>query len=224
MDLFLASSLLCLLFDTGMAAVDKKLIPHIQCEVCELSMEHVGEHVEENKVKDTDAIADVVDQMCSYKKQEGRWVAKYDITRTGDGPLSLEAMDTLSHCKSECTVIQRACMANLKGKEDVLVPLLEARRPAYELKEKMCKKICDKKLPKLTEFTDIPFVARDTKELEAEERVAKMEAETGQKFQMWSKEQIAGMSQADIELEAAKDALGAQRRQAKMEKEHGQEM
>merc|ERR1719373_1553697 len=90
---------------------------------------------------------------------------------------------------------------------------------ADQLKKKVCKKICAKKLPKLSSWTDEPYRQRDAKEVEAEERVEKMRAETGQNFKMWSREEIAGMSQADIELEAAKDALGAQRREAKLAKE-----
>merc|ERR1712151_616405 len=147
-------------------------------------------------------------------------VSKYDITRDHDNaPLKLVAQDTLGECHSECMAIQKACVASLKSKEEVIIPLLVSRKSPEELKKTMCKKICDKKLPALKEWTDNEFKPRDTKELEAEERVEKMEAETGQKFQMWSREQIAGMSQADIELEAAKDALGAARREEKLKKE-----
>merc|ERR1739844_197697 len=177
----------------------------------------VSEYVEENKIKEEDAIADVVDMMCSVKKKEGRWVSKYDITRDDDdSPLKLVGKETMGYCHSECMAIQRACVASLKSKEDVIIPLLVSRKGPEELKKVMCKKICDKKkLPALKGWVDQEWKPRDTKELEAEERVAKMEAESGQKYQMWSREQIASMSQADIELEAAKDALGAARREAK---------
>merc|ERR1719373_523088 len=90
---------------------------------------------------------------------------------------------------------------------------------ADQLKKKVCKKICGKKLSKLTEWYDEPYRQRDPKEVEAEERVEKMRVETGQNFKMWSRDEIASMSQADIELEAAKDALGAQRREAKLKAE-----
>merc|ERR1712151_967028 len=92
-------------------------------------------------------------------------------------------------------------------------------KTSKDLRSKICKKICDRKLPSLGEFVDEPFKPRDPKEIEAEERVKKMEAETGQKFKMWSRDEIAGMSEADIQLEAAKDALGAARQQEKYKKQ-----
>merc|ERR1712113_1217316 len=112
----------------------------------------------------------------------------------------------VGHCKSECLSVQRACTASLKEEKG-----------ADDLKAQICKKACSKKPPKLKNFVDEPFKPRDPKEVEAEERVKKMEAETGQKYKMWSRDEIASMSEADIELEAAKDALGAARRQAKYE-------
>merc|ERR1712003_218658 len=106
---------------------------------------------------------------------------------------------------------------------EVMKSSLKEEKGADELKAQICKKPCGKKSPKLKNFVDEPFKPRDQKEVEAEERVAKMEAETGQKFKMWSREEIASMSEADIELEAAKDALGAARREAKYEAEEDKE-
>merc|ERR1712113_533414 len=114
----------------------------------------------------------------------------------------------VGHCKSECLSVQRACTASLKEEKG-----------ADDLKAQICKKSCDKKLSKIKNFVDEPFKPRDPKEVEAEERVKKMEAETGQKFKMWSRDEIAGMSEADIQLEAAKDALGAARQQEKYKKQ-----
>merc|ERR1719330_1657362 len=128
-------------------------------------------------------------------------------------------MQGIGKCNSECAAIQRACTAVLKNQEDTIVELLLAKKDAEVLKTKVCKKVCAKKVKPLTDWKDEAYAPRDPKEVEAEERVEKMRAETGQNFKMWSRDEIAGMSQADIELEAAKDALGAQRREAKMARE-----
>merc|ERR1712008_146123 len=110
-------------------------------------------------------------------------------------------------CNGECVAIQRACTAVLKNKEDAIVSSLLGGKSAEVLQAKICKKACGKKLPKLASWKDEPYNPRDPKEVEAEERVEKMRAETSQNFKMWSRDEIAGMSQADIELEATKDAL-----------------
>merc|ERR1712087_673937 len=111
------------------------------------------------------------------------------------------------------------CTAVLKNKEDTVVSALLGGKSTEVLQAKVCKKACGKKLPKLTNWKDEPYAQRDPKEVEAEERVEKMRAETGQNFKMWSRDEIAGMSQADIELEASKDALGAQRREMKLKEQ-----
>lgn len=202
----------------GAGAVSKELIPHVQCITCAVAMEMAYGHAKENKIKEEDGLLDMIDALCSVKKPEGKWVAKVDIERGSDGKFRLEPQEDLGYCKSECIAVQRACQASLKGKEEALVDLLMKGKEPEDLRKKICKKVCEKKLPKLEDWKNEPFVARDAKEVEAEERIAKMEAETGQKFKMWSREEIAGMSQADIELEAAKDALGAQRREVELQR------
>jgi hypothetical protein len=156
------------------------------------------------------------------KKPEGKWVSMMDIRKQGD-KLSLARESLVGHCKSECLSIQRACTASLKDKEEDIVEImktaLKEESGSDELKAQICKKPCSKKPPKLKNFVDEPFKPRDPKEVEAEERVKKMEAETGQKFKMWSREEIESMSEADIQLEAAKDALGAARREEKLKKQ-----
>lgn len=215
---FLTSTVLLALLRCGAGGVSKELVAHVQCATCGVAMQMAHSYARENKVKEEDALLDMIDGMCSVKKPEGKWVAKLDIERASSGGFHLEPQEHLGRCKSECITIQRACQASLKGKEEALVELLMKGKEPEDLRRKICKKVCDKKLPALEEWKDEPFNARDPKEVEAEERVAKMEAETGQKFKMWSREEIAGMSQADIELEAAKDALGAQRREVELKK------
>lgn len=202
---------------TCRGAVNNVAIVHISCETCGMAMEQAHKHAQENAVKDGDGLLDLVDGLCSTKKKEGRWVSEVDIAREGDdAPLTLERTGAVGHCKSECLAVQRACQNSLKGKEETIVSLLLAGNGPADMKKKVCKKVCDKKLPSLGKWSDEPFRPRNVKDLEAEERVQKMEAETGQKFKMWSRDEIASMSEADIELEAAKDALGAQRREVKL--------
>lgn len=200
--------------------VSKEVVEHVKCQACEMAMDQAVLHAEESKAKDEDALADIVDGLCTLKKKEGKWTAQHDIVRKGsDGPLALVKQEGIGLCKSECLALQRACAASLKNKEETVVELLLSGKGADQLKKKVCKKTCAKKLAKLSSWNDEPYRQRDPKEVEAEERVEKMRAETGQNFKMWSREEIAGMSQGDIELEAAKDALGAQRREAKLAKE-----
>jgi len=204
----------------AVAEVSKEVVDHIKCQACEMAMDQAVSHAEEAKTKDEDTLADLVDGLCTIKKKEGKWTAQHDIVRKGsDGPLALEKQEGIGLCKLECLALQRACAASMKNKEETVVELLMGGKGADQLKKKVCKKICGKKLPKLTNWKDEPYSPRDPKEVEAEERVEKMRAETGQNFKMWSRDEIASMSQSDIELEAAKDALGAQRRESKLARE-----
>lgn len=210
----------CVLLATSWRAVGEvsnKVVEHVKCWACETAIEEAARAAENSKEKDEDTLAELVDGLCTLKKKEGKWTAKYDIVREGsDTPLEFEKQEGIGKCRMECLTIQRACAMVLKNKEETIVELLMSGKSADAIKSKVCKKLCAKKLPKLTEWVDEAFSPRDQKEVEAEERVEKMRAETGQNFKMWSRDEIAGMSQADIELEAAKDALGHQRRQAKL--------
>jgi len=221
MRLLLATGLsITLCWQPASAQVSKEVVEHVKCQACEMAMLQAVQHAEEGKVKEEDALSDLVDGLCTIKKKEGKWTAQYDIVRKGsDGPLMLVKQDGIGKCKSECLALQRGCAASLKNKEESVVSMLLKGRSAEELQKKICKKICSKTLAPLKEFNDEPYHQRDPKEVEAEERVEKMRAETGQNFKMWSRDEIASMSQADIELEAAKDALGAQRREAKLARE-----
>mmetsp|Transcript_77197 Transcript_77197/g.196017 ORF Transcript_77197/g.196017 Transcript_77197/m.196017 type:complete len:240 (+) Transcript_77197:60-779(+) len=202
------------------AEVSKDVVEHVKCQVCELAMEHAVSHAEESKSKDEDSLADLVDGLCTIKKKEGKWTAHYDVVRRGSGgPLTLERQSNIGKCKSECLAIQRACASILKNKEETMVSVLMSGKGKSELKKKVCKKVCSKKPAPIKDWVDEPFWMRDPKEVEAEDRVEKMQAETGQKFKMWSRDEISSMSQADIELEAAKDALGAQRRESQLQRE-----
>jgi len=199
--------------------INKEVVAHISCQTCNFAVDAIVHHAGESNVTEEDAMLDIVDGLCSVKKEQGKWVARVDIVESRNNPGKLELItmeDGIGYCKSECISVQRACQAVLKNKEDALSSLVLEGEKRDVIKKKVCKKICSKKLSKLEDFKDEAWKPRDPKEVEAEERVSKMESETGQKFKMWSKEEIASMSQADIELEAAKDALGHARRETEL--------
>lgn len=203
----------------SVVGINKEVVAHITCQTCNFAVDALIHHSQDSNITEEDAMLDVVDGLCSVKKDQGKWVARVDIVEKEPGQLELITMqDGIGYCKSECISVQRACQTALKSQDEVLSTMvLEDQKPAA-IKKKVCKKACSKKLAKLENFQDEPWRPRDPKEVEAEERVSKMEAETGQKFKMWSKEEIASMSQADIELEAAKDALGHQRRETELQR------
>jgi len=199
--------------------INKEVVAQISCQTCHFAVDSLKHYAAESNVTEEDAMLDAIDGLCSVKKDQGKWVARVDIVEVRPGELHLDAMkEGIGYCKSECISVQRACQAALKNKEEVLSSMVLEDASEEDIKKKVCKKICSKKVPKMKDFQDEPWRERDPKEVEAEERVSKMEAETGQKFKMWSKEEIAGMSQADIELEAAKDALGHQRREVELQR------
>ncbi|CAE7847694.1 unnamed protein product, partial [Symbiodinium microadriaticum] len=69
----------------------------------------------------------------------------------------------------------------------------------------VCKKTCGKKRPKMPEWKDEPFEPRDQKEVETEDMIAKMKAETGMGMKMYKREDLMGMSEGDMETMAARE-------------------
>merc|ERR1712139_258666 len=110
----------------------------------------------------------------------------------------MERQDTVGYCKNDCLTISRGCQAALKGKEDELQSLLMAGSGIKDLKKKICKKTCGKKLPKLGKWTDEPFKPRDEEEMETEDLIEKMRAETGMGMKMYKREDLMGMSEGDM--------------------------
>merc|ERR1712129_533535 len=121
-----------------------------QCEVCNIAMDEASQYVKENSIVDEDNMADMLEGLCSVKKKEGRWVSMLDIVREDDdAQLAVVRQETPGFCKSECLLVQRACQAAIKNKEEKLQSmLLKGKRPK-ELKKDVCKKICAKEPPKL---------------------------------------------------------------------------
>mmetsp|Transcript_85595 Transcript_85595/g.255100 ORF Transcript_85595/g.255100 Transcript_85595/m.255100 type:complete len:228 (-) Transcript_85595:56-739(-) len=212
----LACAALCAL-PGARAAVSKEAVAHIQCQVCEIAVEQARSYASENKVEDEDGLTDLVDGLCSVKNKAGRWVSKLDITREdSDAQLTVEEQEGISVCKSECLTVQRACAAALRGQEESLVGWLQSSKSTKEMKKRLCKKTCKKTPPKLTKWVDEPFEARDAKEVETEDMMAKMQAETGMGMKMYKREDLLSMSEGDMEVMAAREAFGQERAAAKM--------
>eukprot|EP00929_Paragymnodinium_shiwhaense_P049087 TRINITY_DN24779_c0_g1_i1.p1 TRINITY_DN24779_c0_g1~~TRINITY_DN24779_c0_g1_i1.p1 ORF type:complete len:220 (+),score=74.41 TRINITY_DN24779_c0_g1_i1:73-732(+) len=209
-----AAAVLSLIVQRG-AAVSKEAVAHVACAVCELAVEEASKYIKENAIIDEDGVADVVDGLCSVKRKEGRWCSSIDITRD-DAALSIEKQGSIGECRNECLTAQRACQQALKDKEEDLVGLLLKGSAVKDLKKKICKKICKKKLPKLGKWTDEEFKARDAKEVETEDMIAKMKADTGMGMKMYKREDLMSMSEGDMETMAAREAFASERQAAKL--------
>lgn len=199
------------------ADVSKAAIAHVQCQVCEDMVVEAHKYAEDNTLRDEDSLNDMVESLCSVKDKPGRWVSKYDIVREdGDGQLTIERQPTLGMCKKECLIIQRACTGVLNGKEEKLVSMLQAGKNHKELK-KMCKPICKKAPPKLSKWKDEAFEPRDEKEVETEDMIAKMKAETGMGMKMYKRDEMLSMSEGDMEVMAAREAYAQEKQAARYE-------
>lgn len=198
-------------------SVSKEAIAHVQCQACEVAVQEARNFAKENAVLDEDSMSDMIEGVCSVKKKEGRWVAQYSLTREdNDAPLIMEKQEIQGFCNNDCLTVQRACEASFKGKEDTLVSLLLAKASVKDLKKKICKKQCGKKLPKLKKWTLEAFKPRDQKEMETEDMIAKMKAETGMGMKMYKREDLMSMSEGDMETMSAREAFSSERAAARM--------
>eukprot|EP00930_Biecheleria_cincta_P090368 TRINITY_DN7973_c0_g1_i1.p1 TRINITY_DN7973_c0_g1~~TRINITY_DN7973_c0_g1_i1.p1 ORF type:complete len:222 (-),score=66.04 TRINITY_DN7973_c0_g1_i1:124-789(-) len=214
---WLAVTALLLTATRSIAGVSKEAIASVSCETCEMAVEEAYNYARDNKVKEEDDLADLVDSLCSVKKKVGRWVSKLDIIQETPGePLTLDKQELIGFCKSECTIISRACQNSLRGQEETLVSLLSSGSSPKKMKGKICKKACSKKRPKMTGWKDEPFQPRDQKEVETEDMMAKMKAETGMGMKMYKREDLMGMSEGDMETMAAREAFAHERQAARM--------
>jgi len=125
-------------------------------------------------------------------------------------PLLVLNRGVVGECKRECHMIHRACSIALKGKDDLIVSLLSKNRDIEDMQNIICKKTCERKLPKLESFKDEVFKPRDPKELETEAMMAQMAA-AGMNMQMFDKDQLLSMSEGDMETMAAREAFAAER-------------
>lgn len=199
------------------AGVAKEVVAHLQCQVCERAMQEVRTYAKENSITDEDSLTDLVDGMCSVKKKEGRWVTMLDVVREDSDVLAVSKQPDMGVCRSECTAVQRACTTSIQGKEDDLVSMLKKTEGVGKLRKKICAKACKKKLPPLPKsWKDEAFEARDAKEVETEDMMAKMKEETGMGMSMYKREDLLKMSEGDMETMAAREAFSSERAASRM--------
>lgn len=211
------SLLMFSLLDSGDGKVSKEAVAHVQCDVCEMAMEEATSIAKTDSITDEDSLSDLVENLCSVRKKEGRWVSRLDIVREdSDTQLLIARQDTAGWCKNECLTIQRACQASLKGNEEKLVSMLQGAKSLKDIKKKLCKKTCAKEPPKLTKWKDEVFSPRDEKELETEDMMEKMKAETGMGMKMYKREDLLSMSEGDMETMSARSDFSNERAAAKM--------
>mmetsp|Transcript_128660 Transcript_128660/g.320906 ORF Transcript_128660/g.320906 Transcript_128660/m.320906 type:complete len:235 (+) Transcript_128660:84-788(+) len=199
-------------------AIMKEAVEHVKCEICEMAVEAASSYAKENAINDEDGLNDMMEGLCSVKKKEGRWVSRLDIVREDeDAQLTVQRMDTPGFCKNECLTVQRACQASVDSKADDFVSWLLKGKSVKEMKKKLCKKICSKAVPKLgKKWKDEPFEERDAKEMETEDMIEKMRAETGMGMKMYKREDLLSMSEGDMETMAAREAFSSERAAARM--------
>merc|ERR1711988_1374565 len=101
--------------------------------------------------------SDVVENLCSASKDEGKWTSKIDIIQKEGSKLGLDRRDEEGVCKTECKAVQKACSSALKGKEDALVSQIKERIGIGKLQKDLCKKPCSKDLPTLKNWKDEAF-------------------------------------------------------------------
>merc|ERR1712061_627521 len=131
------------------------VVGHIQCAVCKIAVKEAAGFVKEKKLEDEEALGDLVEQLCSPSKKEGKWVTKLDIVRNSDAePLKVQRQEKTGTCRKECKAIQRACSGALRGKEDDFASMLAEAAGVGKMQAKICKQVCAKAVPNLGEWAD----------------------------------------------------------------------
>lgn len=196
-------------------------VAQVKCAVCELAMKEASILVEELglDVKVEDDVIDFADSLCTLRKREGRWLRRLDVQDAADGRLKIKNMTDYGECRNECLMVRKACLSVLDSKQEDLVDLLRARSAASDLKAKMCKAVCKKKLPPLKrKRVDEEFMkGADAGILQMMENRDKLREETGQVFDVVKRDEMDSMSVGDMEAQAAQDAFAEQLRDARAE-------
>mmetsp|Transcript_160600 Transcript_160600/g.283176 ORF Transcript_160600/g.283176 Transcript_160600/m.283176 type:complete len:270 (-) Transcript_160600:42-851(-) len=211
---WLLVAVLAVILQLSSAGVQKGAVEHVQCKVCELTIDmakNTVDGIEENSMKDInkDWVTDWVDvELCNPSRGQGRWITAYDIVKEDEddesrmSDLALVFKNKHGHCNNECLTIQRACYRTIKGRQDELSDALYNHVSAAKLKAKFCKKkLCKdrKKLPPLDNWRDEKFSERLAKEIEIEERTRKMEEIVGIGGKSFSIAELRGMEPQKME-------------------------
>mmetsp|Transcript_1318 Transcript_1318/g.1160 ORF Transcript_1318/g.1160 Transcript_1318/m.1160 type:complete len:352 (-) Transcript_1318:58-1113(-) len=144
-------------------AGSKDLVAHIQCAVCKQAVREAHVLAKEkdlnNADSDEEVVTDALEDLCSAKKEQGKWTTRMDIMRKPGGTqLILDRRDQEGACNKECKAVQKACSGALKGREESLVSLIREGAGVGRLQREVCKKPCSKTLPELQHWKDEPFV------------------------------------------------------------------
>jgi len=139
-------------------ARQKDVVAHIQCAVCKQAVKEASLHAKKNQIDDEEELLDVIENLCSASKDEGKWTAKIDvIPKEAGSRLGLDRRDEEGVCKSECKAVRKACSSALKGREDTLVSEIKDGVGIGKLQKDFCKKQCMKDLPDLKKWNDEAF-------------------------------------------------------------------
>mmetsp|Transcript_77300 Transcript_77300/g.244242 ORF Transcript_77300/g.244242 Transcript_77300/m.244242 type:complete len:157 (+) Transcript_77300:3-473(+) len=124
-----------------------------------MAMKEARMQARNQNIQDEDALSDLVDNLCSPKKKEGKWMAMLDVTRDAQGSgLILQKQDKVGECRAECRAMQQSCAKALKGREEAIVALLSDSAGLAKLQNTACERPCKKReLPKLDMWVDEQF-------------------------------------------------------------------
>lgn len=59
------------------------LVAHVKCQVCEIGVQQARRQARNKSIEGEDRLADFVENLCSWRQPEGRWLARLDITQRG---------------------------------------------------------------------------------------------------------------------------------------------
>eukprot|EP00927_Polykrikos_kofoidii_P052437 TRINITY_DN46279_c0_g1_i1.p1 TRINITY_DN46279_c0_g1~~TRINITY_DN46279_c0_g1_i1.p1 ORF type:complete len:761 (+),score=106.23 TRINITY_DN46279_c0_g1_i1:140-2422(+) len=129
----------------GLVFDRKQEIEHVKCQVCRLAVNEARRHVEATELHgNADALADIVEALCSVKRQEGRWLRTLDLEQDGES-IKVVRRDTIGECRSECLTVQRACSKSLHGQEEKLREMLSDGFGVASMHETVCHMACKKR-------------------------------------------------------------------------------
>eukprot|EP00742_Colponemidia_sp_Colp-10_P004596 GILJ01004904.1.p1 GENE.GILJ01004904.1~~GILJ01004904.1.p1 ORF type:complete len:265 (+),score=38.83 GILJ01004904.1:46-795(+) len=159
-------------------AIQKKDLPYIRCQACQLGVENAFERVDHlastksgAKLTESD-IDEIVEKTCTPLNENGRWIRHYDIVEES-GHLKLVKQDGPGKCETECLTIAAACEDALEDQySDISGGLVRGKTSRDKIKANACEHACrkDKSSKKFKhERTDSPFEPVDPQSLQMEE-------------------------------------------------------
>jgi len=176
----------------------KAAVAHLLCPVCGVMVQEAYNYVQNKSLVDEDDVADLVENLCSQKRKEGRWLTSLDVYREGgadsDAPLQVARRPEVGACRRECHLGRSACLEVLGGEEDQLKEMLRARALASDMRSSICKPRCkNRPLAKLTGWEDEEFKALSEAEVTSLEAVDNMPPG----MQAYNAKDIMAMSESD---------------------------